>query len=71
MSSYINPRWSTAPPWARYKAQDGDGTWYWYEDAPVPSGTGSRVWIRNGTKSRQQKCDAGDDDWNKTLERRP
>ncbi len=23
------------PTWARYKAMDADGAWFWYEDNPV------------------------------------
>ena len=28
------PMWDTAPRWAQWLTQDGDGTWYWYEREP-------------------------------------
>ena len=30
------PSWDDAPEWARYLAQDKDGTWWWYEEKPRP-----------------------------------
>ena len=26
--------WDNAPEWAKWKAQNGDGTWYWYKTKP-------------------------------------
>lgn len=28
------PSWDGAPAWAAYVAQNRDGAWYWFEDAP-------------------------------------
>lgn len=28
------PSWDDAPRWARYLAQDANGTWWWYEQKP-------------------------------------
>src|SRR5690606_32966667 len=33
------PSWDDAPEWARYLAQDKDGTWWWYEKKPRILGT--------------------------------
>lgn len=71
MSYFTKPGWDRAPTWAKYLAQDGDGSWYWYEERPTASTTGSRVWCRPTTTSRQQRVDSGDDAWMHTLERRP
>lgn len=30
---YDDP-WYGAPEWAKYKAQDSDGTWWWYDEKP-------------------------------------
>lgn len=29
------PEWGDAPTWANWKAQDADGTWFWYGEMPV------------------------------------
>jgi len=31
ISDNSHPRWKDAPDWANWLAQDGDGSWYWYE----------------------------------------
>jgi hypothetical protein len=31
----MKPEWKDAPEWAKFLAQDSDGTWYWYESQPV------------------------------------
>lgn len=66
--SAIRPSWSTAPAWARWLAQDGDGSWYWYADRPTASVTGSRVWVRPSSLSKQEKAADDVDSWSKTLE---
>jgi len=30
------PDWDDAPDWARYLAQDANGTWWWYAEKPYP-----------------------------------
>jgi hypothetical protein len=32
----LKPKWEHAPAWAKYVAQDPDGSWYWYEETPIP-----------------------------------
>jgi hypothetical protein len=34
---YEDP-WYGAPEWAKYKAQDADGNWYWYSHRPRQGG---------------------------------
>ena len=29
------PPWSEAPPWAKWRAQDEDGSWFWYSEKPI------------------------------------
>lgn len=31
---FVKPDWRDAPDGANFLAQDGDGTWYWYEEKP-------------------------------------
>lgn len=38
---YDDP-WYDAPEWARFKAQDQSGEWWWYEDRPDRS---ARMWV--------------------------
>lgn len=71
MSTYIRPPWSKAPDWAKYLAQDGDGTWYWYGDRPLASTSGSKVWIRANNQAQQAVVEHDDDAWKGTLEHKP
>ena len=63
----------SAPGWAMFLAQDGDGVWYWHANKPKPNGAtvcGEGYWISTG-----ESCIAcrGEllGDWRDTLERRP
>ena len=56
------PNWNYAPEWANYVAQDEDGTWYWYEDAPEKCPDSWRP---------QGKYEATQQHWETTLESRP
>jgi hypothetical protein len=63
------PKWKDAPRWAKYMAMDGDGQWHWYRDKPdaiLEDGE----W---GTLGRYKEAyvKKKDDDWKKTLEKRP
>lgn len=56
-----------APEWAKYKAQDEGGDWYWYE---VPTRPGVSGWCENvGYDGRIQHAYAGEPDpnWRDTL----
>lgn len=66
--AFIRPNWKNAPPWAKWLAQDGDGTWYWYEFRPEPSTT-NPVWMRQ--QGVVVRADVAPSLWNETLERRP
>lgn len=66
----IKPSWKSAPDWAKYLAQDGDGTWYWYEERPSVSPL-SRVWSRTSSTSKQMRCLDNTEEWRVTMERRP
>ena len=67
----LKPSWKTAPEWAQYLAQDGDGTWYWYEHRPSLSSDLTRVWARKDATSRQYRAPEDTKAWRETLERRP
>jgi hypothetical protein len=56
---------STLPPWARWVAQDADGTWWDYEQEP---NEGNISWYENevGDSVRLQKS-LPDGDWRRTL----
>lgn len=62
----------SAPDWARFLAQDGDGVWYWHASKPKPNGvtgSGKGYWLSTG-----ESCIACRGkllgDWRDTLERR-
>jgi hypothetical protein len=39
------PTWEDAPTWAKYLAQDSNGSWYWYADAPTKM---PKIYMANG-----------------------
>ncbi|WNV50635.1 hypothetical protein [Pseudomonas phage Rollin] len=58
-----------APEWAKYKAQDADGDWYWYEKRPEQC---AGLWsANNGTHKRAQRSHAIAPAWRDTLIERP
>lgn len=69
------PSWNDAPEWAMWLAQDEVGTfrnhyWVWFESKPEKMSNG---WIDHSPQGRwlQTDCVADDQEWRKTLERRP
>ena len=63
----------SAPDWARFLAQDGNGVWCWHASKPKPNGvtvSGKGCWLSTG-----ESCVAcrGEvlGDWRDTLEKRP
>lgn len=60
------PDWKDAPEWAQWVARDESGRWYWYQDEPVKE---LYFWVEgpNGGKVQAIK----EDDWTRSLERRP
>lgn len=65
--------WVSAPAWASYLAMDSDGNWNWFENEPFVHK--SNTWFINRLEvGRFQKADgitSLQDDWTKTLSRRP
>jgi hypothetical protein len=61
----MKPDWSTAPDFARYLAQDADGTWIWFENKPEPR---SHTWAACGNWKEAAKVIP---DWLLTREKRP
>lgn len=65
--------WVSAPAWAGYLAMDSDGNWNWFENEPFVHK--SNTWFINRLEEgRFQKADgitSPQDDWTKTLSRRP
>ena len=66
--SFIKPSWKNAPAWAKWLAQDADGTWYWYEFRPEPSKS-NPTWMR--VQGAVLRATAATSTWNDTLERKP
>ena len=64
--------WSIAPKWAEWLAMDKDGQWHWYELQPYAS---QNQWWKNDERSsafeRVQGISSMEDDWTRTLSRRP
>ena len=65
------PDWADAPPGWNWCAQDEDGRWFWYRQAPLP-GMGSGVW-RAHSRDQQLAAETGipNLDWFDTLHQRP
>ena len=74
ISDNSHPRWKDAPDWANYLAQDGDGSWYWYEH-PIYAREDYDAWYeQHGFGGRID--DAGvaaerNPDWRNTRHARP
>lgn len=60
---------SSKPEWAQYKAQDADGSWFWWERKPMAS---YGEWM-HGIGREGRLAPAGEDApspaWEQTLER--
>ncbi|MGD8235938.1 MAG: hypothetical protein PVJ65_07300 [Chromatiales bacterium] len=58
---------ATLPPWARWLAQDADGTWWAYEHEP---NEGTTSWYENEVgDSTRLRSDPPNSDWRRTLMR--
>jgi hypothetical protein len=74
ISDNSHPRWRDAPDWANWLAQDGDGSWYWYEH-PIYAREDYDAWYeQHGFGGRID--DAGvaaerNPDWRNTRHARP
>lgn len=63
--------WERAPDWARFRAQDQDGSWYWYEKRPVKDVDFWRWDRRTESRCGFSNNGAPNADWQHTLEERP
>ena len=65
------PPWSEAPPWAKWRAMDESGEWWWFADRPWNDNTGG--WYLS--KEAYQIAFGGQGDsnpnWQDTIEKRP
>jgi len=74
ISDNSHPRWKDAPDWANYLAQDGAGSWYWYEH-PIYAHEDYDAWYEQGGFDGRI-ADAGvaakrNPDWRNTRHARP
>lgn len=74
ISDNSHPRWKDAPDWANYLAQDGDGSWYWYEHPIYAHGDDDAWYEQEGfdgclyTAGEAAECNP---DWRNTRQARP
>lgn len=74
--------WEEAPSWAKWKAQDADGTWSWFGTKPkphnfglyvsgtfMPTGKGEKETIKTG--SGVYYLTNPNPSWRKTISKRP
>lgn len=66
------PDWKDAPEWAKWLAQDKDGDWFWWERKPLISPRCS-YWMPSVYGKQFKRAPKGkiNDEWKKSLERRP
>jgi hypothetical protein len=60
------PGWKNAPDWAKYLAQDENGSWWFFSNEPKPLQT---LWNNDGLDSL--KSNVKNHNWRETLESRP
>jgi hypothetical protein len=68
------PKWEDAPEWITHLAQDKDGRWVWYPQAPITiceSWSHDRSTAPNGKPCMTASKGKVLGDWRDTLERRP
>jgi hypothetical protein len=67
---YDDP-WFGAPKWAKYKAQDASGRWFWYENKPAKSSS-MESWLRaEGAAKIIYPSGEPNPNWRDTLIERP
>lgn len=68
------PPWSEAPPWAKWRAQDEVGEWWWYEYKPRFNADHDGWDIVNSHDNAEQ-CKLTNNEhcpnWRDTLQKRP
>ena len=74
ISDNSHPRWKDAPDWANWLAQDGDGSWYWYEH-PIYAREDYDAWYEqhgfNGRITGAREAAERNPDWRNTRHARP
>ena len=65
----MKPSWDTAPKWAKWLAQDQDGTWFWFDKKPIDEKSFGEWYPPLGGKC-EKNIDANDN-WDITLEHKP
>ena len=61
------PPWSEAPPWAKWRAQDEDGSWFWYSEKPIEK----EDMFDSGGKILLCKWSSDNPNWKTTMQKRP
>ena len=65
-----HPPWSEAPPWAKYRAQDLNSDWWWFQTEPKQGAT--YAWWNAGGKAMQYSSGSIENpNWKTTLQKRP
>ena len=74
ISDNSHPRWEDAPTWAKWLAQDGDGSWYWYEH-PIYAREDYEAWCEqnafNGRIAGAGEAAERNHEWRSTVQARP
>jgi len=65
------PSWEDAPEWANHLAQDIDGLWCWYEEAPEIDCSGGYWTNQNPGRLQSVKGCKGPYWWERSLRKRP
>ena len=66
----MKPSWLDAPDWANYLARGEHGGWFWFDKKPVADRV-DKIWSANANGCVFQYAGDHNDDWDRTLERRP
>lgn len=72
-NSNIPPSWSEAPPWAKWRAQDEDGAWFFYKEEPYTMSIDVE-WRTKGISDIYcllVKWCKTNPNWRETLQKRP
>lgn len=62
------PPWSKAPPWAKWRAMERDGFWWWFEQEPHKN---HWTWLSFGGRMELAKVKGTGKGYTKTKEKRP
>jgi len=65
----MKPDWKDAPLWAKWLAQDKDGSWCWFAEKPLCDEL-DEMWSNPGN-SKYSEVVTKNDAWQSTIEARP